>query len=263
MGLRQPVVVDEHLAGVLVLDGDVVTRPGHESHRLEVVAGEAVGLLGIGPRQATEALFEDAEGGERVEPQVPDLLEIRTLRRDEVRETDRRVAFHLAVEVALLPAAEPPNERGALVGLEAVEERGDSARADAGVPDLAAKRLVDLVEDVRIGGLGHGRFSCLPAAAAGDRRIARVPSTASRIPSTLPDCPKEGARCCARALSLIRTSSLKPPRGESRAAPESPRVGPRERTRSPYALAIQPFSGMTGLPPGAHLRYCHPGPNPR
>ena len=99
MGLGQPVVVDEHLAGVLVLDRDVVTRPGHEGHRLKVVAGEAVGLLGIGPRQATEALSKTRKAGSGVSPRCRTSSDPHAPA-DEVRETDRRVAFHLAVEVA-------------------------------------------------------------------------------------------------------------------------------------------------------------------
>jgi len=66
-----------------------------------------------------------------------------------------------------------------------------------------------------------------------------------------------------RSLSLARPTSPEPPWGRPRAAPESPRVGPTERTRSPYALAIPPFSRMPGLPQGVHLRYSARGPDPR
>ena len=72
-----------------------------------------------------------------------------------------------------------------------------------------------------------------------------------------------GFRNGDRALSLARRATPNSPRDTPFSVPDSPRVSPEERTRSPYALAIPPFSGTPALPLGAHLRYSARGPDPR
>lgn len=66
-----------------------------------------------------------------------------------------------------------------------------------------------------------------------------------------------------RSLSLARPTSPGTPWGGRPPVPESPRMGPGERTRSAYTLAIPPVSGMLGLPRRVRLRYSAGGPDPR
>ena len=133
---------------------------------------------------------------------MPDLLQIPALRRHQIYQTDRRVALHLRVEVALIAAPEAtdtggsvsgaggfvtasPDDAGSLVPPKTASDAGAAAPGETDTPSVAdvLNGATDVPDAAGLAGqdIAAGEAADEPAAPVGDFGIANVPIPTPRL----------------------------------------------------------------------------------